>query len=62
MNGRAELALAIDLATRTSRAGVLRPVEAKAVDAALPARSAVPEPMRPGWDQAHTALFGAAQT
>lgn len=45
--------MAIDIATRTICAGVLRPVGAKAVDAALlPARATVPEPMRPGWDQA----------
>ncbi|WP_433664730.1 Mu transposase C-terminal domain-containing protein [Nocardia sp. CA-128927] len=51
--GRAELVLAIDIATRTICAGVLRPVGAKAVDAALIlARVMVPEPMRPGWDQA----------
>ncbi|MET7770492.1 Mu transposase C-terminal domain-containing protein [Nocardia sp. NPDC005366] len=51
--GRAELVLAIDIATRTICAGVLRPVGAKAVDAALLlARVMVPEPMRPGWDQA----------
>ncbi|MFE5703712.1 Mu transposase C-terminal domain-containing protein [Rhodococcus koreensis] len=50
--GRAELVLSIDIATRTICAGVLRPVGAKAVDAALLlARSTVPEPMRPGWDQ-----------
>lgn len=50
--GRAELVLAIDIATRTICSGVLRPVGAKAVDAALLlARSTVPEPMRPGWDQ-----------
>ena len=51
--GRAELVLAIDIATRTICAGVLRPVGAKAVDAALLlARVTVPEPMRPGWDAA----------
>ncbi|MEV0217729.1 helix-turn-helix domain-containing protein [Micromonospora sp. ALFpr18c] len=51
--GRAELVLAIDIATRTICAGVLRPVGAKAVDAALLlARVMVPEPMRPGWDAA----------
>lgn len=51
--GRAELVLAIDIATRTICAGVLRPVGAKAVDAALLlARVTVPEPMRPGWDSA----------
>lgn len=51
--GRAELVLSIDIATRTICAGVLRPVGAKAIDAALLlARSTVPEPMRPGWDAA----------
>jgi hypothetical protein len=51
--GRAELVLAIDIATRTLCAGVLRPVGAKAVDAALLlARVMVPEPMRPGWADA----------
>lgn len=51
--GRAELVLSIDIATRTLCAGVLRPVGAKAVDAALLlARTMVPEPMRPGWDKA----------
>jgi len=51
--GRAELVAAIDIATRTLCAGVLRPVGAKAVDAALLlARVMVPEPMRPGWDAA----------
>ena len=44
---------AVDVATRTICAAVLRPVGAKAVDAALLlARMMVPEPMRPGWDQA----------
>ncbi|MGH3722061.1 MAG: Mu transposase C-terminal domain-containing protein [Pseudonocardiaceae bacterium] len=51
--GRTELVLAVDIATRTICAGVLRPVGAKAVDAALLlARVTVPEPMRPGWDAA----------
>lgn len=51
--GRAELVLAIDIATRTICAGVLRPVGAKAVDAALLlARVTVPELMRPGRDAA----------
>ncbi len=50
---RAELVLAVDIATRTICAGVLRPVGAKAVDAALLlARTMVPEPMRPGWEAA----------
>ncbi|MGP3913884.1 hypothetical protein [Nonomuraea sp. 10N515B] len=51
--GRAELVAAVDVATRTLCAAVLRPVGAKSVDAALLlARMMVPEPMRPGWDQA----------
>ena len=46
---RAELTWLIDLATRTLAAAVLRPTT-RAVDAALLlARSAYPEPMRPGW-------------
>ncbi len=51
--GRPELVAAVDVATRTICAAVLRPAGAKAVDAALLlARMMVPEPMRPGWDQA----------
>ena len=51
--GRPELVAAIDIGTRTLCAAILRPVGAKAVDAAvLLARMMVPEPMRPGWDQA----------
>lgn len=51
--GRPELVAAIDIATRTLGAAILRPVGAKAVDAAvLLAKMMVPEPMRPGWDQA----------
>jgi hypothetical protein len=51
--GRPELVAAIDIATRTLCAAVLRPVGAKAVDAAvLLAKMMVPEPMRPGWDKA----------
>jgi hypothetical protein len=53
VTGRPELVAAIDVATRTICAAVLRPVGAKAVDAALLlAKMMVPEPMRPGWDQA----------
>ncbi|MBW6435801.1 DDE-type integrase/transposase/recombinase [Actinoplanes hulinensis] len=49
---RPELVMAVDVATRTICAAVLRPEKAKAVDAALLlARMMVPEPMRPGWDQ-----------
>ncbi|MFJ4843719.1 Mu transposase C-terminal domain-containing protein [Streptomyces sp. NPDC088746] len=47
---RAELTIAVDVATRTICAAVLRPVSTKAVDASLLlARMLVPEPMRPGW-------------
>lgn len=47
---RADLTIAVDIATRTVGAAVLRPVGTKAVDAALLlARMLVPEPMRPGW-------------
>jgi hypothetical protein len=50
---RADLTIAIDVATRTVCAAVLRPVGTKAVDAALLlARMLVPEPMRPGWADA----------
>lgn len=47
---RADLTIAMDVASRTICAAVLRPVGTKAVDAALLlARMLVPEPMRPGW-------------
>jgi putative transposase len=47
---RADLTIAVDVATRTICAAMLRPVGTKAVDAALLlARMLVPEPMRPGW-------------
>jgi putative transposase len=50
---RADLTIAVDVATRTICAAVLRPVGTKAVDAALLlARMLVPEPMRPGWQAA----------
>jgi transposase InsO family protein len=50
---RADLTIAVDVATRTICAAVLRPVGTKAVDAALLlARMVVPEPMRPGWPAA----------
>ena len=50
---RADLTIAVDVATRTICAEVLRPVGTKAVDAALLlARMLVPEPMRPGWPAA----------
>ncbi|GIE92817.1 transposase [Paractinoplanes rishiriensis] len=50
---RADMTIAVDVATRTICAGVLRPVGTKAVDAALLlAKMLVPEPMRPGWADA----------
>lgn len=50
---RMELIAAVDIATRTICAAVLRPRGAKAVDACLLlARMLVPEPMRPGWSRA----------
>jgi transposase InsO family protein len=50
---RADLTIAVDVATRTICAAVLRPVGTKAVDAALLlAKMLVPEPMRPGWSAA----------
>ncbi|MGW0962548.1 transposase [Streptomyces gelaticus] len=58
---RPELTIAVDVATRSILAAVLRPEGSKAVDAALLlAEMAVPHPMRPGWDTAlqlaHTAV------
>jgi hypothetical protein len=50
---RADLTIAVDVATRAIAAAVLRPVGTKAVDASLlPAEMLVPEPMRPGWAEA----------
>lgn len=50
---RADMTIAVDVATRTVCAAVLRPVGTKAVDAALLlAKMLVPEPMRPGWANA----------
>lgn len=50
---RADLTIAVDVATRTISAGVLRPVGTKAVDASLLlAKMLVPEPMRPDWPAA----------
>jgi transposase InsO family protein len=50
---RADLTIAVDVATRTICAAVLRPIGTKAVDAALLlAKMLVPEPMRPGWANA----------
>ena len=50
MTARADLTIAVDVATRTICAAVLRPVGTKAVDAALLlAKMLVPEPMRRGW-------------
>jgi hypothetical protein len=57
---RAELTMAIDVATRSILAGIIAPTT-KAVDAAaVLARMLVPEPMRPGWSEslhhAHSAI------
>lgn len=53
VTGRVELTIAVDVATRTICAAILRPAGTKAVDAALLlARILVPEPMRPGWADA----------
>ena len=60
VTGRAELTLAVDIATRTICAGVIAP-STKAVDAvAVLARMVVPDPLRPGWPEslmfAHSTL------
>jgi hypothetical protein len=48
---RAELTIAVDVATRSILAGIIAPTT-KAVDAAaVLARMLVPEPMRPGWSE-----------
>ncbi|BBY08938.1 Mu transposase C-terminal domain-containing protein [Mycobacterium noviomagense] len=48
--GRVDLTMALDIATRTALAAILRPVATKAVDAAvLLARALTPIPMQPGW-------------
>ncbi|MEV7931161.1 Mu transposase C-terminal domain-containing protein [Kitasatospora sp. NPDC088779] len=53
VTGRVELSIAVDVASRTICAAVLRPAGTKAVDAALLlARTLVAEPMRPGWAEA----------
>lgn len=49
--GRVDMTAALDIATRTPCAAILRPVATKAVDAAvLLARALTPLPMQPGWD------------
>lgn len=51
--GKADLTIALDIATRTPLAAILRPEATKAVDAAiLLARAMTPLPMQPGWDAA----------
>ncbi|MFF9667047.1 Mu transposase C-terminal domain-containing protein, partial [Streptomyces althioticus] len=51
--GRAELTIALDVATRSVCAAVLRPMGTRAADAAvLLAQMATPMRMRPGWEQA----------
>ncbi|MEU3225434.1 Mu transposase C-terminal domain-containing protein [Streptomyces sp. NPDC006976] len=53
VSGRPELTIAVDVATRTVCAAVLRPAGTKAVDASLLlAKMLVPEPLRPGWPEA----------
>ena len=48
--GRPDLTIAVDVATRTICAAILRPVATKAVDAAvLLARAMTPLPTQPGW-------------
>ncbi|MFD8474081.1 Mu transposase C-terminal domain-containing protein [Streptomyces globisporus] len=52
VSGRPELTIAVDVATRTICAAVLRPAGTKAVDASLLlAKMLVPEPLRPGWPE-----------
>ncbi|MDQ0787785.1 SDR family NAD(P)-dependent oxidoreductase [Streptomyces sp. B3I8] len=53
VSGRPELTIAVDVATRTICAAVLRPAGTKAVDASLLlAKTLVPEPLRPGRPEA----------
>ncbi|MFJ3762945.1 transposase [Streptomyces sp. NPDC090080] len=53
VTGRVELSIALDVATRSICAAVLRPVGTRSVDAAmLLAQMVVPAAMRPGWDTA----------
>lgn len=50
---RPELTIALDVATRSICAAVLRPAGTRSVDAAqLPAQMVVPMPMWPGWSDA----------
>lgn len=49
--GRVDLTIALDIATCTPCAAILRPVATKSVDAAvLLARALTPLPLQPGWD------------
>jgi hypothetical protein len=51
VSGRVELSIALDVATRSICAALLRPVGTTSVDAAmLLAQMVVPAAMRPGWD------------
>ncbi|WP_030183372.1 DDE-type integrase/transposase/recombinase [Streptomyces sp. NRRL S-813] len=53
VTGRVELSIALDVATRSICAAVLRPMGTRSVDAAmLLAQMVVPAAMRPGWDTA----------
>lgn len=50
--GRVDLTAALDIATRTPCAAILRPIATKSVDAAvLLARALTPLPMQPGWHE-----------
>ncbi|MFH8805596.1 hypothetical protein ACH4F6_39715 [Streptomyces sp. NPDC017936] len=53
VTGRVELGIALDVATRSICAALLRPMGTTSVDAAmLLAQTVVPTAMRPGWDKA----------
>jgi len=53
VTGRVELSIALDVATRSLCAALLRPMGTTSVDAAmLLAQMVVPTAMRPGWDKA----------
>jgi hypothetical protein len=50
--GRVDLTVALDVATRTLCAAILRPIATKSVDAAvLLATGLTPLPMQPGWNR-----------
>lgn len=60
---RADLRVALDVATRTPLAAILRPVSTKSVDAAvLLAHGMTPLPMQPGWQRTGPLLDRSAAT